>query len=97
MDAIWLCVTTLLLHVLINRLFGRLRGWPRAGHWPAMQLAAMAAHAAFSSAPMFWLLQLIRPLTNLSAAGADLTASVLAAAVAALILRRWVQHRRAAV
>jgi hypothetical protein len=57
MDPIWLCVTTILLHVLINRLFGRLPGWPRLAHWPAMQIAAMSVHALLASSPISWLLQ----------------------------------------
>lgn len=88
MDSIWLCVTTILSHVLINRLFGRLQGWLRLAHWPAMQLAAMAAHALFANAPIFWLLQCLSPLTGMTANHADVAAVMFAAVAAAIVVRR---------
>jgi hypothetical protein len=93
MDPIWLCVTTILLHVLINRLFGRLPGWPRLAHWPAMQIAAMSVHALLASAPISWLLQWSSPLTGLTAHAADGYASLLAAVAAALVVRRRTRDR----
>jgi hypothetical protein len=92
MDAIWLCVTTLLLHVLINRLFGRLHGWSRLAHWPVMHLTAMAAHALLITPAIFWLLQWSAPLTGLSAANCDALISIAAAVAAAFVLR----HKRRA-
>ncbi len=96
MDSIWLCVTTILLHLLINRLFGRLDGWPRLVQWPAMQLSAMTAHFFLVSAPMLWLLQWTMPLTGVSAQRGDLVASILAALAAALLVRCRLRARRVA-
>lgn len=88
MDLIGVCALSLVLHVLVNRFFGHLRGWLRVWQCPTIFICAMLGHGAAVFAPTAWLLALLAHLSGTSMLRIDFAVSAVAACCGIYLARR---------